>query len=106
MKQLTQAVLALLLVSGCASPPRATDSPEALVRKQEEIHVLQSEIDQLIRALDRFQQDSSRNIRSYSSKARERDLNDAIAVLGRARDRLSAQQAKLRSRYSSGPGPY
>src|ERR1041385_5812951 len=99
MKRFALLIIASVLLGGCLSRPARIVTPAQLVAKRDELLVLDSEIDQLVRALENLQRNLAQSGR-YAQGDEERDLEHAVTLLRKARDRLSAQQKYLRTKYN------
>ena len=93
-------IIAFLFVSlsGCASRPTSSIAPKDSKRAQQEIQVLQTEIDQAVRGLAKVQEQLAK-LQRTSPEDLKRELDRQIMILRQARDRLTAEEKKLRQRY-------
>lgn len=89
----------IIVTAGCASRRTPSLSEDQFRYSETEAHVLVSEIDLLVRSIAKLRQEPSVAQKS-KPEDRTRDLNREIAILHEARDRLSSEEKRLRTRYN------
>ena len=95
--RLTTVCLAIVTAS-CASRRTPSLSEDQLRYSETEAEVLVSEIDQGVRSLARLRHELAVAQKSRPED-RTRDLDKEIVILREARDRLSSEEKRLRTRY-------
>src|ERR1035441_7675624 len=104
MKSLVVLLVAVLLVSGCASQ-RPSPAVAQISQKRDEAEVLRQELDMAARQLIRAQHDLAGRV-DYSARTQERDLDSLILILRQARARLASETKRLHEQYGVSYGPY
>ena len=103
MKFAALVLIAVIGASGCATHPAATETD--LSTKREEIEVLREELTLATRSLDRLQRELATQD-AYPTQAQARDLDYSISVLRTARDRVTAEEKRIRQQFGVSHGPY
>ena len=108
-------VVALRMISGCATHSGSKYSDAALEEKRQEAEVLRDELGFAALGLISLQKDvGNRNQgdfqdgkgKPYPRESQIKDLNYEIKILRQAKDMLMKQQAQLHRQYHFGYGPY
>ena len=97
-------LIPLLLVGGCATS-HPEPSAAQISEKRQELVVLCSEFEIISYELSALQAKLSTNS-AYSPAAQARDLNDSIAIVRQARDKLAAQYRGLHDAFHVYDGGY
>jgi hypothetical protein len=96
-------LIAVLGASGCATHPAVTAGD--LSKKREEIEVLREELAVASRSLESLQRELATK-GAYPTETQARDLDYSISVFRTARDRVTAEERRIRQQYGVSHGPY